>query len=285
MKYMSGTKKSKSKAKSKKIEKRFFMPDDVETGFQSVSDMLKNPEGPSKKRQKVEESEDELISDDILAKSNESSFQKVSSSPVVAPPTIAKKSKQPTLETVPGLPPKQATKSPGTTLGVKKCPPNVINQLKAAQSSKSPESPATGKENTPVEAHVSDDDFDFDDDDDEILALAERTSSMNTQPKPSQEVLYPNDFQNQEGILTSEQTCDLYMSYYTPVNASDLDNIYDPQDSPACDSIRHSTTTTNLLHSKAFMSKLSDKESKTLIHTYQSASSANHELPDFVDFD
>lgn len=285
MKYMSGTKKGKSKAKSKKIEKRFFMPDDVETGFQSVSDMLKNPEGPSKKRQKVEESEDELISDDILAKSNESSFQKVSSSPVVPPPSVAKKLKQPTLETVPGLPPKQATKMPGTSLGVKKRPPNVINQLKAAQSLKLPESPAAGKENTPVEAHVSDDDFDFDDDDDEILALAERTSSMNTQPKPSQEALYPNDFQNQEGILTSEQTCDLYMSYYTPVNASDLDNIYDPQDSPACDSIRHSTTSTNLLHSKAFMSKLSDKESKTLIHTYQSALSASHDLPDFVDFD
>lgn len=261
------------------------MPDDVEAGFQSVSDMLKNPEGASKKRQKVVESEDELISDDILAKSNESSFQKVTSSPVVPPPSGGKKLKQPTLETVPGLPPKQVAKMPGTTLGVKKRSLNVINQLTAAQSLKLPDSPAAGKENTSVEARVSDDDFDFDDDDDEILALAERTSSMNTPPKFSQEALYPNDFQNQEGILTSEQTCDLYMSYYTPVNASDLDNIYDPQDSPVCDSIRHSTTTTNLLHSKAFMSKLSDNESKTLIRTYQSASSASHELPDFVDFD
>lgn len=304
MKYMNSSKKGKTKGKPKKIEKRFFMPDDVETGFQSVSDMLKNPEG-SRKRKKPDESEDELIPDEILARSDEISFHNISSSPIpsgqksVKPPSergsvpdlkspeVPSNNPPPKKQETPNLPPKRL-KYPGSSLGVKKRPSSVINQMKAVQTSKMPDPPASGKGNSPEQSasveNASNDDSDFGDDDDEILALAERTSSMNTQHKPSQDILFPKNFEN-EGLLTPEQKSELYMSYYTPVDAMDLENVYDPKEPTSCGTIQHSKTTTNLLHCKAFMSRLTDAESQTLIHTYKSASPAKHELPDFVDFD
>ena len=293
MKYMNGGRKkakTTTKEKPKKIEKRFFMPDDVETGFQSVSDMLKNPGGLTK-RQKVEEpSEDELIPDTVLAQSDESSFHRLTSSP---PPLVIQSQphvqKQPTLDTIPGKPPKPL----GTSLGVKKRPAsNVINQLKAAlkPAEVPPEPKLPTQETTPPEQEAgdSDGDFDFDDDDDEILALAERTSSMNQtyHKPPAQEELYPNEFPNQEGLLSNDQKSELYMSYYTPVDSMDLKNVYDPVLLGSCGPIQHSTTSLNLLHSKAFMSETSNEKGQTLIHNYQSAStSAKNELPEFVDFD
>lgn len=277
MKYMNKKTRAK-KDKGKKIEKRFFMPDDAETGFQSVGDMLKNLDG-ARKRQKIEESEDDLIPDEILLRSDESSFQKLSLSPPVSKtPNLTKVSRQPTLITTPG-------KYTGTSLGVKKRTVNVINQLKAAQFA-SKLNLSQNDNNIDLDP-APDVDLAFDDDDDEILALVQRTSSMNNTQllQNSDEKIFSNNFTSGEGLLTSEQNTELYMSYYTPVNFMDLQYIYDPQNEAASGSIQHSTTSKNYLRCVAFMSKLTDEESHRLIHNYKSTTPVKGELPDFVDFD
>lgn len=290
MKYMNKSKsgaktKSGRAAKTKKIEKRFFMPDDVETGFKSVSEMLKGSGESLAKRQKTDETEDELIPVETLLRSHNSSVGSVSPQKVDSEPiedsTKTKKRK----ETPPAT--MNESKPSGSVLGVKKRRPNVIYQLKAALVSKELPEPEKKKEtSTPKPSAFSDDDFEFDDDDDEILALAQKTSSFGHSPPPTQknDELYPKPFNN-DGLLTPEQKSDLYMSYYTPVDPTDLKNIYDPREPATGGSIQHSTTTTNLLHSLAFMSENTDAECQTLLAFYQSASPTSGDLPDFVDFD
>lgn len=329
-KYMTGKSKSKKASKTgkpSKIEKRFFMPDDVEKGFTPVSMMLKRKNdtesvGEKKRREErprdlldtiLDSDEDNLIpgehspfdqeseTSEKDSKENNTSGKEVVTSVThndMKPPTAdssmpktlglrrpqidkvlklstsAKVYHQPTLDLVQH---NRSKKNPAAALGVKKRPPNVLEQLKGTPNSK-----------------ISDD---FDDDDDELLELARKTSSFNSQPQDvtvkilslqlPRDTLFDNHFSESEGLLTNEERSELYMSYYVPAEAYELRDCYNPnevaQDRGGL--IPHGRTSLDLIKVQAFMAKITDSESKYLAKKSHSLKSLTPPMKDIIDFE
>lgn len=335
-KYMNGTKKTKTNAKSSKSEKpqkKFFMPDDVDTGFKLVSMMLKRTNedvsiGEKKQEEEKRKSDQKKLPKDILDAildsdddqeliqleklvvpelkptltkapllTRESSLQGRPASakePSLSPTktlglrrpeldNILRKSprilKQPTIFDVP-----RRTR-PGLlkpSLGVKRRPPSVLDQLKAVQPKSN---------DLEVAANTSNDDFD--DDEDEILALAKSTSSFEyqSQPRDTDQLaaknlvpeLYPIPH-GEEGLLTKEQTSELYMSYYTPVDANSLSGCYKVNVLPDGDFMTGESSLRNKAFHK-FIKGIDSKKAKDILQRYDDVlKEGQPKLGDFVDF-
>lgn len=289
-KYMTGAKGSKKSgskklAKPKKIEKRFFMPDDVETGFQLVSDMLKEPS--QKKRQPEERPRDVL--DTILDSDGEQVVPLI----LEAPP-----SKRARSEPAEDAKPLQV----GKRLGTQRRPiqqvqsPSTPVVKRATKVSRQPEitnwksitvlrdSPPAAKQDisTPNQVSAAIDD-DFDDDDDDILALAKQASSF-IAPVESELSQKEKVFEvsETEGFLTAEQKSELYMGYYMPTDASSLLDCYVPlshrQDNGQ---IPHSSTSKSFLNFQRFVANPVIQEPSE----HRSTVPKDSALDDFVVFD
>ncbi|KAM9936771.1 hypothetical protein OXX80_003690 [Metschnikowia pulcherrima] len=241
-KYMTGTN-SKAPAKSTrkknqpKIQKKFFMPDNVETGFQPVSSMLKgshedSAEPVTKKAKTADTSEPDILDsfldsdvEDMIPKESkpplevdltisggesddcqDDSDKKASGGHALAAPIIKTNSlpekattpnkvlRQPQLENI--LSSRTSSRTSSPSLGVRKRPVNVIDQLKAQQVKSQSEysqiySPGI------IEVINEDDDDDFSDDD-EILALARRTQSNEWHSQASNSIQTVNESKSQQ---------------------------------------------------------------------------------------
>lgn len=305
-KYMTGSK-SKSKAKLKKqqkIEKKFFMPDDAETGFKLVSMMLKRKDetvSVGEKRRREEESrprdfldslldsdEDDLMIDDtskLISSTNRSECDTSSKNDILecgsdissreatktsAPTKVnaknpsAKVLRQPTLDLV-----REAPKKVATTLGPKRRVPNVLDQLKAAQSSSAPKAKL---------------EEDFDDDDDEILELARKSSSFTSQSARIDSIY---ELGENDGLLTNEQKSELYMSYYVPAEAFELRDCYIPAKKPQDQEghIPHGRVALSLLDVHAFMSTITNRESANAFAANKALHLIDPPLDNLIEFE
>lgn len=353
-KYMTGTKSGKAKAnpkaknsKAEKIQKKFFMPDDVDTGFKLVSMMLKRTNedisvGEKKqqeKRQKTQEVPKDIL-DTILDSDDDNELiqleKAVTCDPV--PPVLevllpSKADMIPSLSTLSGEPsapelhpkglPKEPSVSPSKTLGlrrpelnnilrksprvlkqpsifdvpirtragllkpslgVKKRPPSVLEQLRNVQPKKLLNATS-----------VSNDELDeFDDDEDEILALARSTSSFEFQSQSSgnrqmaaktyDPKLFPIPL-GEEGLLTREETNELYMSYYMPTEAYSLVDCYRVNALGDGDYMS-GTNSTRFMEFHEFQRRTDPEKARNIIGKYQAVlDDEQSTLGDFVYFE
>lgn len=301
-KYMTGSqKKGKAKrgVKPAKIEKRFFMPDDVETGFQLVSDMLK--ESTTKRRRSSEEDlvdvlpkvpdsdEEQLIITEerqLVRGKNEHSKMKLTSNQNTEARkrkiarTTAPKSEVPTID----LRVKQdsalkVANSSGSSERTFR-QPLILNWQSCTVELPNPNRQSSA-------GNDQEDEDDFDDDDESVLALA-RQASFNDQHLISQPELGDEifDLKEFEGFLTPEQSTELYMNYYTSVDAYGLINCYNPlRESQACD-YPHSSRLQKFLRFQRFVKELSEEDSVRIVEEYKrEKKSLTLPLGDFVDFD
>lgn len=312
-KYMSSKGKKSAKAKkptqSQKLTKKFFMPEDVETGFKLVSMMLKRsnenePVGEKRRKKDVldtlldsdEEGENhrERNLNEITEKSLETSNSHpnaVSSTSPTRSPTktlgLRRTNADNILRTSPlkkstglGTPGPAPQLNFGSSLGVKRRPASILDELKAQPK---------------VEQLISTDEFD--DDDDEILAIARNSSSMEF-PKSqgsgfpvhflkASEVrdLYSFEFGENDGLLTQEQKIELYMSYYTPAESNSLLDCYKvrPMKNTEGD-LKLSAKSKRFIEWAEFVRKIDEKRARKIVEDYRSEPEFIDPLADFIDF-
>lgn len=260
----------KGTRKKEKLEKRFFMPDDVETGFLSVSSMLKlqsekpasvKPENPPMEA----DNQDDLLG--LMSVNNDPQLQAEGRNG----------SRQRTIDLVFSRQSEQPVKIGETG---KTGETEIIGETGKTAETESVKPPSRN-----ILGHhpVADD---FDDDDDEILELARKSTSITYATSQSRDDLFPNTFAAEDGVLNEEQTNELYMAYYVPVNASDLIGCYDPimNTYEHHDAISHSITSKRLRQALDYMQE--DETNKDLIRRYEEL---NEEpmppLKDFIDFE
>lgn len=330
--YMTG-KTSKSKkgkttksSKTDKLQKRFFMPDDVDTGFKLVSMMLKKKidnVSVKEKRRKVEEPRPKDILDSILDfdddfMNDHNDECKTATRPEKLTSAVEKEAVSTSLKVNPVSPTKTlGLRRPGVdnvlrssprvlklpailylpnqnrmtnsnlttpTLGIKRRPMNVLDQLKAVQSI------------PPKEVAKSTDDFDADDD--EILALARQSSSIDHSrsqgnelivksvlPSPLSE-LYPNIFSDDEGLLTKEENNELYMSYYVPAEAYSLLDCYKVNPLPKnTGKLRSGRKSQRFTACQEFIQNIGHAEASAMLNEYAKLLEQKQApLSDFIDF-
>lgn len=332
-KYMnskSKLKKTKSKEKvsqSQRLTKKFFMPDNVDTGFKLVSMMIKKSNEDTsvgEKRRKVDTSVPKDVLDSILdsdddfdddqSKETELQSSSIAENLLFASatktvdvgftksssksPTKTLGLRRPNADNILRTSPLKKTKdlkfagptpilqglSLGTSLGVKRRPTSVLDQLKATRPSK------------PSSAGKTADDFD--DDDDEILALARNSSSLDfpkSQPADSlgavQEAtaapqIYPLSFADSDGCLSKEENIELYMSYYVPAEAYSLLNCYNVNALPeTAETLKFGIDSRRFMKWHKFMTEVDEDMASDLVETYKMISTEKEPpLPDFIDF-
>lgn len=311
-KYMNSKGKKSAKAKkpaqSQKLTKKFFMPEDVQTGFKLVSMMVKRsddnePMGEKRRKKDVLDSlldsdEDENHrganlnenSEKLSAASNLHSNSASSTSPTRSPTKtlgLRRSNADNILRTSPlkkstglGTPGPVPQLNFGSSLGVKRRPANILDELKSQPK---------------VEQPVSTDEFD--DDDDEILAIARNSSSMEF-PKSqnsgfpvhflkASEVreLFPFEFGENDGLLTQEQKIELYMSYYTPAESNSLLECYKVIPMKKLeDNLKLSTRSKRFIEWAEFVRKNDEERARKIIEDHQNEPEFIDPLADFIDF-
>lgn len=269
--------KKAAKGKQKKIEKQFFMPDDVETGFMSVSAMLKLQNGKPKpkedeKSDKSDDEDDPLMHLDSLLSSDRLFAGQKLEKDLLQVTQNSLHSKQRTIDLV------------FERQTEEKSIPQPASVKKVEKRQPPKKAPVSVKKEPKVED-------DFDDDDDEILELARKSGSFGSLLGPAENEskleLYKNEFSEQDGVLNEEQNAELYMAYFVPANSSDLVGCYDPhvKDYKDFKTVPHSITSENLSRALDF-TKNDNKRSTDIIQHYRElAKEKSLPLKDFIDFE
>lgn len=113
--------------------------------------------------------------------------------------------------------------------------------------------------------------------DEDIMALARQSSSIIA--AHYKEKLFKNVFAPTEGYLNSEDRSELYMNYFTPVEARLLENCYNPLKKSQAIEIPHSVASLRILDFQKRVQKAQwELFEQSDIHAKEP------ELPDFIDF-
>ncbi|KAG7661920.1 MPH1 [[Candida] subhashii] len=276
--YMLGGKTDKkSKQKKPTKQKTFFMPDNVETGFRSVTSMIRkvgddksleernkekqtNQSGTNKNRLGLSSDDSESDSDLFMSDIIKQMDAKRGSSPNTS--TIVEKNASNSITTVIRenstsnilagyIPGGNAIGITKKTLGVKRqyvAPPPIIvketrdiDPIIINENIKEPAKTVA----IPIQGHIAkddtmspidlddDDDFEFSDDDLEEYLKVTGPKVVSDSPTKQSKVsdrVYQFDFAQDSGLLNEEETMDLHMNYYMPLDPDLRVDFYNPSD-------------------------------------------------------
>ncbi|CCE86151.1 Piso0_005803 [Millerozyma farinosa CBS 7064] len=227
-----GTKRKKT---PKKPEKRFFMPDNVETGFRSVTSMIKNASSESKRGVGKEnrdsqsheshndsicldtESEDEPSVERNASK--DMSTDEVSQKPQASNMFAPKDNRQ---EDNPSRNPRVRS------LGIKKSRTLSKVPVNTTEPEEKRDNLVSNVQRSPSTSEDSFDDV-FDDGlDDQLVSIARNPSSGSF--ADSQDKVYTNEFGQHDGLLNESQKLELYTSYYSVLPPSETTDFYNPSE-------------------------------------------------------
>lgn len=238
--YMDKNNRGKKRKKTpKKPEKRFFIPDNVETGFRSVTSMIKSASLENEKgvRKERRESQSHELQCELNCLDTESKDE---------PSVELNAKKDRSTEDVLQMPKKSNRFAPkddhpedtpnrnpmARLLGIKKS--HTLSKVLVT----TPEPEEKGDENkqdlaTKIQGYIStsEDSLDdvFDDGlDDQLVSIARNPSSglfVDNQGK-----VYTNKFDEGDGLLNEQQKLELYTSYYSVLPPSETTDFYNPSE-------------------------------------------------------
>lgn len=290
--YMTGSKRGKRTSKGKKTEKitkRFFMPDDVVTGFQLAGSLLHPREEEGNLSMSLDRTPD--ILDSILDSDEEQEIPRLDSSllpissPILrlgldvrkelAPPPKPVKRKfagQPQL-----LDLLSNRKSNGSALGVKRRTLESTTpqekELTPVEAAPIKTEPQTGTLPPPSEHPLEDDIFDDDFfDDDEVLALAKRTQSKEFRFPDLVEASHTDslfEITGNDGLLDEAEQNTLFFDYFAPVDVRGFKNCDVPLTKNSGNSVFRSSTAARFISSMKHLDNLNDIECEGMLASAQ----------------
>lgn len=275
--------------------KRFFMPDDVTTEFRLAREVAQieseanGDKGPEKRRKLDLPESDELIDIHLSRKlpqdMKEPELVQGSSEKDHAPGSgsaggySSGQSTTPVGETQEShQTPRQSDRHHSKVEFKSSQTPkqDIISSIKKAQPTRdSGESPAM---NSIVKSEQCDSTDDLSDGGDEdIMALARQSSSIIA--AHHEEKLFANVFLPNQGYLNSEDRSELYMNYFTPVEAHLLQDCHNPLKKSQAIEIPHSVSSLRILD---FQKRVQKGQWERFEHS--GVHTESPELPDFIDF-
>lgn len=256
--YMSKKKVSKKKAPPKKIQKQFFIPENVETGFTKATSLVRKVGETRDILDKIFDSLEEEAEEEIKEQEKETEVVAIESEPELVDPEVEinKPMKEDPLdESRKRFAPKFDVEviSKKKSLGVKRFKQIDAEQLKSEPDELIPPETASTLQISSDDDDVFDDGLDFE------LVKIEKASSVSPFPtsqipasenSPSQihhddinDPIYKHEFDDNEGLLNDAEQERLYTSYYITLDPSDMVIYYDPSEglvNPVVGEIGHS---------------------------------------------